>query len=104
VQFATPDAVTRLREIRRSPRRSTLVAISAADPLNLAGIVVAGERIASLPTTKIACVDGTPVAVLEGDFLRPLVDYDPALSLEITRLLSGRALPAVVRGFVGRAG
>ena len=43
-QFALPDAVERLREIRRTPSDGRLIAISAADPLNLTGIVTVGER------------------------------------------------------------
>src|SRR4029079_15263058 len=38
-QFALPDAVERLREIRRSPLTDRLITISAADPLNLTGII-----------------------------------------------------------------
>ena len=44
-QFALPEAVERLREVRRLPADGGLVTISAADPLNLAGIVTAGERV-----------------------------------------------------------
>src|SRR5207253_197604 len=38
-QFALPRAVERLREVRRMPADGRVLAISAADPLNLAGIV-----------------------------------------------------------------
>ena len=44
-QFALPDAVDRLREIRRSSPNDELIAIGAADPLNLVGILTDGERI-----------------------------------------------------------
>src|SRR5439155_15985985 len=36
-QFALPEAVERVREIRRTPSDGRLVAVSGADPLNLAG-------------------------------------------------------------------
>ena len=42
-QFALPAAVERLREVRRTRADGTLVSISSADPLNLAGIVTTGE-------------------------------------------------------------
>src|SRR5262249_43056795 len=47
-QFALPDAVERLREVRRADRDGRVTAISAVDPLNLAGIVVAGDRIRAI--------------------------------------------------------
>ncbi len=45
-QFALPDALQSLREARRDGLRLDLdVSIAAADPLNLIGIVVPGERV-----------------------------------------------------------
>ncbi len=44
-QFALGDAIVRLREVRRTPPDGRCLVISAADPLNLAGIVTAGERV-----------------------------------------------------------
>ncbi len=44
-QFALPDAVERLREVRRIQPDGGLITISAADPLNLTGVVTSGERI-----------------------------------------------------------
>src|SRR5205823_4764865 len=49
-QFALAEAVDRLREIRREGPDGTLIVISAADPLNLAGILDSEERIRSVPT------------------------------------------------------
>src|SRR6185436_7091315 len=42
-QYALPEAVGLLRQVRREEPRGELVAISAADPLNLVGIVTPGE-------------------------------------------------------------
>ncbi len=49
-QFALPDAIERMREIRRSPAAGTLIVVSAADPLNLAGIITAGDRVRAIAT------------------------------------------------------
>jgi ATP-dependent Lhr-like helicase len=46
-QFARPEAVDVLRSIRRKSERNAL-RIAAADPLNLAGIIVPGARISPL--------------------------------------------------------
>jgi ATP-dependent Lhr-like helicase len=102
-QFASKEGVERLREIRRSGADSQVIVVSAADPLNLAGIVTAGERIKTLTSTRVAYRDGVPIAVLEGDYLRPLVDGSPEVSADITNALAGRRVPPVSRGFIGHA-
>jgi ATP-dependent Lhr-like helicase len=101
-QFATAQAVERLREIRRTQPDGRLVVISAADPLNLAGIVTAGERIRTQTATRIAYRDGVPLAVLEGDFVRPLTEVPPAVAPQVASALAGRPLPPVVSGYIGR--
>ena len=45
---------------------SAIVALSAADPLNLTGIVTLGDRIPATASTRIAFRDGVPVATLTG--------------------------------------
>src|SRR5207247_2349239 len=75
-QFALPDAVERLREIRRTPRGGKLIVISASDPLNLTGILTADERVRAIPPTRIAYRDGVAVSALEGDYVRPLAELD----------------------------
>jgi len=102
-QFALPDAVERLREIRRTPADGRLHVISAADPLNLAGIVTTGERVRAIASSRMAYRDGVPLAALEGEYVRPLVEgTDAATATAVTTTLTGRALP-VVSGFVGRS-
>ena len=66
-QFALPRAVERLREVRRTPASGALLAISTADPLNLAGIVTAGDRIRAAARNRVLYRDGVPLAVREGD-------------------------------------
>ncbi len=64
-QFALPEAVERAREIRRRRVSGELVSVSGADPLNLAGIVTGGERIAAIASTRVVFRDGIPVEVTE---------------------------------------
>ena len=80
-QFALPEAVERLREVRRTAADGRLVTISAADPLNLVGIVTAGDRIRAAGRTRIVYRDGAPLAVMEGDFVRELPRLIPRLPL-----------------------
>ncbi|PYQ30922.1 MAG: ATP-dependent DNA helicase, partial [Acidobacteria bacterium] len=53
-QFALPEAVERLREIRRTERDGKLIIINAADPLNLAGILTPDDRVRAIPANRIA--------------------------------------------------
>ncbi|HXJ47602.1 MAG TPA: hypothetical protein VNF91_00405, partial [Candidatus Acidoferrum sp.] len=96
-QFALPDAVEKLREIRRTQPDGHLTVISACDPLNLIGILTTTDRIRAIAGTRIAYRDGIAVSVMEGDFLRLLGEPD----MEVAMALAGRRVP-VAAGFVGR--
>jgi ATP-dependent Lhr-like helicase len=100
-QFALPDAVERLREVRRTSSDGRLMTVSGADPLNLAGIVTAGDRIRAHTSTRVVYQDGVPLAALEGDYIRPLAEIPPSAVAEVATALAGRSLPAVVSGYIG---
>jgi ATP-dependent helicase Lhr and Lhr-like helicase len=101
-QFALPEAVERLREIRRTSHDGRLITISAADPLNLTGILTTDDRIRTIAATRIAYRDGVALAAMEGDYVRPLAEIDPAAARDVASALAGRRVPAVTSGFVGR--
>jgi hypothetical protein len=42
------------------------------------------------------------VAVLEGDYIRPLAEIDSNAAADIATALTGRRMPPIVSGFVGR--
>jgi ATP-dependent Lhr-like helicase len=96
-QFALPEAVTRLREVRRTAPDGRLIAISAADPLNLAGIVTPGDRIRAVRRTRVVYRSGVPLAVREGDFVRELAPLAPEIASEVSRALNRSPLPALLR-------
>jgi ATP-dependent Lhr-like helicase len=86
-QFALPSAVERLREVRRIPAAGALIVIGASDPLNLAGIVTAGDRIRAAARSRVAYRDGVPIAVREGEFVRLLAPLDDEAAAAATRAL-----------------
>jgi ATP-dependent Lhr-like helicase len=100
-QFALPEAVERLREVRRSPPDNLLITIAAADPLNLTGVIVMDERIRASTTSRVVFRNGVPVAALEGDFLRMLAEVDGETAVAAATAAAGRRVP-VLSGFVGR--
>ena len=99
-QFARPDAVERLREVRRSAHDDRLVTIGGADPLNLTGIITGDERIRSSSSTRIVYRNGVAIAAREGDMLRVLGEVDPAVAADAAAAAAGRRVP-VVSGYVG---
>jgi ATP-dependent Lhr-like helicase len=101
-QFALPEAVERLREVRKSKRDGRLITISAVDPLNLTGILTSGERIRAITSNRLAYRDGVALAAMEGDYVRPLTEIDPSVADGLASALAGRRLPPVTSGFVGR--
>ena len=65
-QFALPVAVESLRATRNQQPCGEIITVSAADPLNLVGIIVPGERVAANSGKVVAFRDG--VAVPPSDF------------------------------------
>ncbi|MEZ6032498.1 MAG: DEAD/DEAH box helicase [Planctomycetaceae bacterium] len=65
-QFALADTVQKLRQIRDEGPRREIVVITAADPLNLVGILSRQERVPGTASNRVAYLDGLPVAALRG--------------------------------------
>jgi ATP-dependent Lhr-like helicase len=66
-QYATPEAVGLLRDVRRKPLTQQYVSLSGADPLNLIGIITPGPRLASLAGNRLLYRDGIPIAAYAAD-------------------------------------
>ena len=64
-QFALPEAVELLRKTNRTEPDGRLVALSACDPLNLAGILTPGPRVPAIHGNRVAYRDGVPIARLQ---------------------------------------
>jgi ATP-dependent helicase Lhr and Lhr-like helicase len=62
-QFALPVAVESVRAMRSLPFSGETITLSAADPLNLVGILVPGERVSAISGRTVSYRDG--VAVVE---------------------------------------
>jgi ATP-dependent Lhr-like helicase len=80
-QFAVPEALGSLRELRRRPHDGHAIAISAADPLNLVGILTPGARLPSLTGNRCVFRDGIACAVLAGGEVR-LLEPQPDAAAE----------------------
>jgi len=61
-QFALDEALPVLRRIRREPDSGAWIVLAAADPLNLAGILTPGGRVAAVAGHRLLYRGGVPVA------------------------------------------
>src|SRR6185437_11398804 len=64
-QFALPEAIGLLRSLRKAKPSGELIMLSAADPLNLIGVLTPGPRIAAIGANRLLLRDGEPIAALE---------------------------------------
>lgn len=103
-QFALPQAVGELRAVRRNERLARVVAVSAADPLNLTGILTPGERIPALARNRILYEDGVPVLALEAGRTRTLAPLEPGRIHALSRALIRRELTPALRARLAVAG
>ena len=92
-QFALPDAVGMLREVRRKPAAETWVSLSGADPLNLVGILTPGPRLAAITGNRLLYRDGLPVALLAGGEVQFLETLEPAQQWQARKALLRGVVP-----------
>jgi ATP-dependent Lhr-like helicase len=64
-QFALPVAVESVRGMRSLPLSGEMVTLSAADPLNLIGILVPGERVPAISGRTVSYRDGVGVSAVD---------------------------------------
>jgi ATP-dependent Lhr-like helicase len=70
-QFGLGEAVDQLRSVARRERDGVTVRLSAADPLNLTGIVLPGPRVPAVRGREILLRDGAVVTGSAGEVARP---------------------------------
>ena len=71
-QFALPVAVDSLRAMRHQQPSGELVTVAAADPLNLVGIVVPGERVPANSGRLVGFRDGVAVQLSQHPDIIPM--------------------------------
>ena len=103
-QFASADAVHLLRSIRRTEADGSMIAISAADPLNMLGILLPGPRLPQAASNRLLYRDGVPIAVLEAKEIRFLIEMDAAEEWQARNALLRRRVPPKVRAYLNQSG
>ncbi len=93
-QFALPDAIGLLREIRRKNAPGEWVSLSGADPLNLVGILTPGVKLAAMTGNRLLYRDGVPIAALSGGEVRFCETLDAATQWQLRKALLRGTTPA----------
>jgi ATP-dependent Lhr-like helicase len=103
-QYALPEAVGLLRGARREGEKGHLVAVSAADPLNLVGLIVPGEPVPAFAGNRVLYRDGIAVAVKEGEgrAVRLLVEATPEDAAKFEAALIRKQSAPLVRAYLGK--
>jgi ATP-dependent Lhr-like helicase len=126
-QFALPEAVGMLRAIRRTrsgamdfgfrsparaaedgalnstgPETESLISVSAADPLNLVGIITPGGRVPAHTANRILYHNGEPVTVLESGETRFLVELSRTMEWKAKSALLRKVTPPQLRAYLRR--
>jgi ATP-dependent helicase Lhr and Lhr-like helicase len=92
-QFALPDAIGILREVRHKSASGIWVSLSGADPLNLAGILTPGPKLAALTGNRLLYRDGLPIALFTGGEVQFLETLDTTTQWESRKALLRGAVP-----------
>jgi ATP-dependent helicase Lhr and Lhr-like helicase len=72
-QFALPVAVESVRAMRKLPASNEAITVSAADPLNLVGILVPGERVAAISGKTVTFRDGVAEIPVTQEIRNPAI-------------------------------
>ncbi|WP_419539532.1 Lhr family helicase [Paraburkholderia bengalensis] len=71
-QFALPEAIPLLRDMRRHANDGSYVCVAGSDPLNLVGTLLPGAKVPAVAGNRVLYRDGVPVASLvSGEFNLP---------------------------------
>jgi ATP-dependent Lhr-like helicase len=99
-QFALPEAVESLRALRKQTAQEEICVVSAADPLNLIGIVTPGAKLSALTGNRILYKNGIPTAALTGKETRWLTSVDKDASWPLENRLIRRTVPPQLKAYL----
>ena len=87
-QFALPEAIELLRKTKNTEPDGRFTAISACDPLNLAGIISPGPRVSAVVRNRLAFRDGVAIGSMENGSFVPLANVSPEIISQAKVVLS----------------
>ena len=82
--------------------QESLISVSAADPLNLVGIITPGGRLTAHTSNRVLYRNGEPITVLESQETRFLVELTRSMEWKAKAALLRRATPPQLRSYLRR--
>ena len=101
-QFALPDAVSALRHCSAENVINQQASISAADPLNLTGRILACERVPARSLNRVLIQNGVPVAARVAGEIKLFGEVAPEDRWRLSEAVVSRDVPRSVRSYLGR--
>jgi ATP-dependent Lhr-like helicase len=103
-QFALADTVQKLRQLRDDGPQQELVVVTAADPLNLIGVLSRHDRVPRTASNRVAYLDGRPIAALRGGSAEIIEETTQELTATVLgRLQQLSILPIETPTMIGAA-
>lgn len=102
-QFGLPEAIVELRNVKKENKKDVLISISAADPLNLTGIMTPGRRIPAYSGNRILYRDGVPIAMREANEIQFLVEPEADKKWALQNALIQHEIAPRLRKYLGKA-
>ncbi len=87
-QYALPEAVAPLRNQRDKDASRSYICVDASDPLNLAGIILPGSRVAAILGNRLVFRGGEIIATREAGTIEHRIALTPEQSWEVDTLLT----------------
>ncbi len=92
-QYALPEAVSSLRAVRKQAAEGQLISLSAADPLNLSGVLIPGPRVPALTGNRLLLRDGVLIATHISGQSQLHVEFAPADEWNARNALLHKRMP-----------
>jgi ATP-dependent Lhr-like helicase len=89
-------------ELRAGASQESMISVSAADPLNLVGIITPGTRVTAHTGNRILYHNGEPIALFESGATRFLVQLSRTLEWQAKSALMRKATPPQLRTYLRR--
>jgi ATP-dependent Lhr-like helicase len=96
-QFALPEAIGLMRDVRRRTPDGAWVSLSGTDPLNLVGVLSPGPRLPALTGNRVLYRDGIAIALLVAGEVRFVEDLPPQERWAAQNALQRRQVPPLLR-------
>lgn len=86
-QFALPEAIGALRQVRKRAHDGAMVCLSGVDPLNLVGTVLPGAKLPRVLGARLLLRDGLPLATLIAGQVELVATLSPGEQRAVRRAL-----------------